>query len=573
MKTCDGEEHIPLIGHNNTNKPKWNTSSTRSSTMATMPLPNWWWNLDTLTRLLALVVAVSSMLVLFHHTLVDSKTNAAEKKIPSALEVKPLRPSVKSKKQGQEFVTRIDALTNSSDKPFSELFRVFKRTFISSNSEVDAKFLATTLGFQVLDNFTYSNDHNQNATDSYTCAERLEMGPTGYGTLNFEYHLFRSFVTPDESAGVSTSDWVTYFRKLHHHSFVSHKWDAFMTLSCTFFVPSLTSFYERLKNMGILLMRITYVNPVDSIQMYSVLLSVPNTGHIIEITSGNLDASFTANFRSWPDNSCAKANEIGFSVHEMQKTWTAFGGSLDNRYALPSLLLVKMSFPVTNVSLFGQYFHGISGVDVGDVNVVMHATSNSDDEDDGSGSYCSFSNMRFKQAEIINGLNAQVDVRAVVSPSAYFTNYSVADYAAWLEEMHASHLGIGGQGWDRFIDNHIGLYYDNEDLDDIRQRLEDLGEGYHAHMVEKNSSDGTIWTTGFEGQAFEFDGHISVDWAATGLDLFDYCSPTTSKRDENPTPSPVSYHPTPPPVRPFRPTPTQLTYAPTISPKPTRTHR
>lgn len=235
VKSCDGEEHIPLIDHNNTNKRKWSTSSTWSSTMATTSLPNWWWNLNTLTRLLA-VVAVSSMLVLFHHTLLDSETNAAAQELPSALEVKPLRTSVKSKKQGQEFVTRIDAPTNSSDKPFSELFRVFKRTFISSNSEVDAKFLATTLGFQVLDNFTYSSDHNRNTTDSYTCAERLEMGPTGYGTLNFEYHLFRSFVTPDESdVGVSTSDWVTYFRKLHHHSFVSHKWDAFMTLSCTFF--------------------------------------------------------------------------------------------------------------------------------------------------------------------------------------------------------------------------------------------------------------------------------------------------------------------------------------------------
>ena len=217
------------------------------------------------------------------------------------------------------------------------VLRLYKRTHFSSHARADAAFLARGFGIDTLDNYTYVNrpkhEGGEFAGSGFECARRVEMR-----TLDFQYHLFESFVTNE--GNVTTAEWVAYWRSLHTD--FSGGWDAFMALGSTFYVPDVTPFAEKLTEMGAPTMRVRYANPIDSTPMFSLAAVVPNTGHLIEVVSEQVADALRDGFSDgWPAGACGPANAVGYSVEHMHRSWEDHRGAWSNSFGLPDLLLVK----------------------------------------------------------------------------------------------------------------------------------------------------------------------------------------------------------------------------------------
>lgn len=397
---------------------------------------------------------------------------------------------------------------------YSTKMELFKRTHFSTDTEQDARFLSDVLGFDILTNLTFEKAGK-------FCASRTEMGPTGYGEIDFQYHMFSSRVT--NGGTVSTKAWVEYFSGLHSKSIDGHSWDAFMSNSVTFFTTDLSPHFTRMESLEIPNMRVKYTSDIDGETIYSILLAVPNTGHIIELISDTVESKSSSRFGSWPKNSCRDANKIGFSVSEMRSAWHRSGGSSDNTHNLPTLLTVKVSFPVESASEFGVWF------DTKSLETLEHKTMQSEEGEDNIA--CEYATIIVKQAGS-TASDALAQVRVVSNPSARVGRYTVADWSAYALEAHTTYTGTDGKGWDRYLDNHVGLYYKDSYVEDVLYGLQKkMNVSYHAHKIS-DSREGSIWTGGFSGQGFEFRGAFSPRYVEeNGLSTFDYCSATTDRSD------------------------------------------
>lgn len=406
------------------------------------------------------------------------------------------------------------------------IFRLYKRTHFSIDARADASFLHEYFGMTVSDNYTYYDKQTGGIEKKETwvvkCAERLELG-----TLAFQFHLFTSYVTP--TGKMQTREWVTYWRDMHHKSFRENKWNAFMSMRTTFYTTDLTPFYHRLANNGIPMLRIRYVNPLDGKVVYSIFVVIPNSGFLIEVISENLDLNAGKDFGEFPEGACRAANFVMQEMSSMRQQWKILKG-VDNfeGTGLPSLLNVMNSFAATSVSNITEFF------EVFDNSAPMKLQTSADvyDVDHGE-NFCAYVTIRMKLGETSKSVDHDVisDIRAVINPTAPVSGSNVAMWVEYVTEQHDYFTKFDGHGWDRYLDNHFGLYQESgAHLDALFPKVTEKKLAWHAHVGVKGHTIGSIWTSGLEAQGIEFHGNFTSKWADM-LDELDYCSIDSSRHD------------------------------------------
>lgn len=360
--------------------------------------------------------------------------------------------------------------------------------------------------------------------ETTTCAERLELG-----TIGFQLHLFTSYVTPTGST--QTRYWVNYFREMHHESFAMNQWNAFMAMRTTFYAPDLTPFYRKLANDEVPMLRIRYINPIDSNVIWSIFVVIPNTGYLIEVISDKIYKNFGKKFGEFPMGACRPANWVMQSTATMKEQWRINKGKMNYEGSnLPSLLNVMNSFASYHTSDFVSFWH------LFDNSAPMKIATSIDiygADAPGRENKCSYQTVRLKLGETNTGIDqeTEADIRAVVNPTAPVFDETVEDWVMYVHATHENYTGTTGHGWDRYLDNHFGLYHESgADLDILYPKVSKKQLDWHAHIGHTGGSEGSIWTSGFDGQGIEFHGNFSRRFSAN-LDELDYCSKDSSRHD------------------------------------------
>lgn len=115
--------------------------------------------------------------------------------------------------------------------------------------------------------------------------------------------------------------------------------------------------------------------------------------------------------------------------------------------------------------------------------------------------------------------------------------WGVRDLEEYVEGVHDEFLGTQA-GWDRWVDNHVGLELDSNYgqgyLDHVGRALASNGVKFHAHVTFRNDSaagaSGSIWTQGVGGLAMEIHGAFDWSWfnasdmAVHGMSMCDHNS-------------------------------------------------
>ena len=96
-----------------------------------------------------------------------------------------------------------------------------------------------------------------------------------------------------------------------------------------------------------------------------------------------------------------------------------------------------------------------------------------------------------------------------------------------MSGVHLANLGCN-KGWDRFLDNHAGLWCeDPAKLDRIGPKMCEAGAGFHAHTADGKL--GSIWAEGAGALGVEFHGAFDYSFFnKSRLDTLNYCSDTSS---------------------------------------------
>ena len=436
-----------------------------------------------------------------------------------------------------------------ADRYVRGALRLWKRTHVSAHASADAAFLTQNAGLDFTRNHTWHAGLGGKNRGKYACGTRLEAA----ALAGFDYHITQSHVTP--TGALTAADWTDAWRLLHA-DFASG-WDAFMANSVTFYTPDLGPFLVRNDETAAPAMRVAYISAVDDKVLYSLLLIVPNSGHMIELVSGTVTDEEMSTFSvGWPESSCGvEANGVGFSVKAMSNAWEKRGGTLSNAAGLPDLLPVKVGVAVSEVDDALAMWHSLdSGATLSSSSAGPQTSV-----DDDAGGACAYANARMpigaaNGAGTSEASDVDVDIRAVASSGARTASSGAASSVeAWEQYMmdtHATYTGSDNRGFDRWLDNHLGFHQDAcagdacssdpVELDSFRSPLAAAGvAAVRAHVSAVGSRAGALWTSGFGGQALEIDGNVSEAWSAE-LDPFDWCSPTSSTlMVGNPTSAPV----------------------------------
>ena len=256
------------------------------------------------------------------------------------------------------------------------------------------------------------------------------------------------------TGNISTDDWTHYWKELHAN--FEQGEDAFMSNRQTFYAPALTPFVDALERDGASYGAKRYLNPKDGSPMFSLSLIVPNTGHIVEVVSESLDASWREKFAPWADDDasgaaldgqtgggdsaanaqntddggegvCAQAGYVGFSVAEMQAHWNALGGNSAGARGLPDLLLVHASVATDDARARPRVSRGRPGH--GD---VVQRTGGGANATTGRkvAPTCEFASARVELGRRLARRTVVAELRAVRAPFARVGELSVADHEA-----------------------------------------------------------------------------------------------------------------------------------------------
>ena len=413
---------------------------------------------------------------------------------------------------------------------------MYKRTHSSISALADAEFLRTYFGLRITYNESFAANDDAYwegwtpGENSGQCATRVvqEVLP------NFEIHFFESAVTPQGSpeGEIPMEEWVAYFERLHN-GFAAHEdydsWDAFMSNRMTFYAPDLSPFVRGLRGGGVPTFNAVYEHTLDvdgnhpkgssgKVRVYSCSVVVPGTGQLFEVISEGLVDELKGAFdgdkiwRDWPAASCPSSNYVRQSVMELRTLWHNAGGRMKGDLGLPDLLVAKISYP-GDVDTFSDYLR-------------THAPSLPIDRREGAASptNCSFATSR---------VGGNVDLRVVANDAARSgPGRKVGDWAQYVEAVH-SRWTREGEGWDRWLDNHVGFLVKGRMLDTLVPGLVDTSTPYRAEagfMPGATTAEGSIWAGGLGGQSVEwhgeFDFSIVEEKKTWGMD---YCG--TPSRD------------------------------------------
>ena len=123
-----------------------------------------------------------------------------------------------------------------------------------------------------------------------------------------------------------------------------------------------------------------------------------------------------------------------------------------------------------------------------------------------------------------------VELIAVRNAGARQAKYGVAAYETYVQQTHGKLMGED-QGWDSYIDSHVGLYVSDDEfaLDEFAPLLDASKTPYMPHLETDNGGAnatlGSIWTAGFSGLGVELHGRFDES-CLSSIPKFEFCHPT-----------------------------------------------
>jgi hypothetical protein len=403
--------------------------------------------------------------------------------------------------------------------PGSHEVLLYKRTMPTATPAADCQFMTEVLGFQCSYLGLTDASESGKSTDA-TCGARAQ------GTASeFSYHLIRDMFHPQGVAekAIEKIDSI-------HGEMKQDEWDPFMVYSVSNFVPDLSDFVEQWKKLGVNFRSHSYTNTADSTTMYVGMVAMPSTGAIFEMHALTVDEKYKHLFTSLPDAACGIAVDTGFEASTLHKWWTENKGDMNHGIdGLPDSIVVKITHPTTAAKHASNWMFQNAGLDF--------------EVDEKSSSVCSTASTVLKT---FSGPGyAKV---AFVELKTEHADERVTDYVKLIEGTHANWVGTQ-TGWDRFMDNHIGLVYKNQFLDALAPQLIRNSVRFHAHQPSAGLSEedpvcnlydtivdqcGSIWTEGVSGLGIEMHGLFDYnffegDFYPTSLD---FCHVSSSGDDE-----------------------------------------
>ena len=387
--------------------------------------------------------------------------------------------------------------------------------------------------------FTAESFHGWNQFMAYS---------TGFYVKDLSWHLERCACAPRERRVIRENE----PRLLLARRWPAHLPRPFRTRCLprrpapTFLISSRDTRYE---NESVQHLRFKYENPADGNEMYAALLFNAFTGEVVEIHAGQVGARFTATFDALPEGACFEGFALTLprtymDVNFMARAYSAGRSHERTAAGLPWPMPWKLSWPTSDVTKPLHWF---------DSNLPDYTSMRYQ----ACGSGCHLAEMMLKLSEslVTNGtermrtVQTPVLVRFVQNNDAGTSGlpWGVSDFEEYVEAVHERYVGEQ-RGWDRWLDNHIGLEIDNEAglgfLDHVGAQLERNGVKFHAHTTQRDDTTvgaaGSIWTQGVAGLGLEIHGAFDWSWfnqsgqhALHGMSMCDHNSeePLVARHD------------------------------------------
>ena len=245
------------------------------------------------------------------------------------------------------------------------------------------------------------------------------------------------------------------------------------------------------------------------------------------------DLAYHHKFVDLPDEACHSAFMMDYPVAYMEQNYVkamADQMTYTNQAGLMRPLPWKISWPTSNVTKFVDFIESNvghlasmkpkgcdnvnGGCDGGHyVELVARLTSTLDVDQ----KYDDEAGHEYGPGGRPVEYDMPIAVRFVSTPSLGVNGakWKVKDFEEYVETVHALYMDRQ-RGWDRWIDNHIGFQIDPQlgqgYLDHLPPKLDANGVRWHAHLDMADSNEGSIWTEGVNGMAFEFHGKFDFSY-------------------------------------------------------------
>lgn len=425
---------------------------------------------------------------------------------------------------------------------------MYKRTTPTSLPYEDCKFLTKIMGFSCsADTITPSLTNEEGF-----CGERA-TGLAG----QFCLHEIKDDFYPSGDSEV----WSKKIVDAHKDSFgdFDSKFDAFMTLGTGYYTPYLAPHLARWVGEGQPFRAHTYTNPADTLPMFVLLTYNPNTGHVFEVHGKALDddaetnaALIAKHFSEAPEDACVLALSTGQEVAHLDADYASSVADYLSQGAdgLPFAMMAKVSHPTLDRDAVASWMKSNAALDLEKLESESLSDDGSDDSaDDASGKskklgackVASVSLSKYQDAGHASLMFVEDARKSESSEKAFSVKSEVWEFISHVEKVHVTHMGTQ-RGWDRWMDNHVGLVYQGVHLDDIAPTLVQNSVGFHAfrdvYKEDKACSAssneaycGSIWTTGHSGLGIEmkafFDpskAFFNGEFAPTYMDFCDHKS-------------------------------------------------
>ena len=415
---------------------------------------------------------------------------------------------------------------------------LFKRTHVSTDASATLDFVQTMLGFSLDLNASYHCLPSSPGSFDRTRTRELCAKRTLFMTLgSFSMHYFESHVTQD-APRIGVREWVQSWESSLDFSDDDWAWNEFTSQSVSFYVArDLEDFIILWKKNDVPFLGRMYYEGSSRVPVYSVRITVPGVGHVVEIVSDNVTAAYAAEYFAAYDvvAECPGGHALNKTMDELRGQWEIFDAAKPpGPGMLPVLLVAQISQPVSDADKIRD-FHNLlldtlDTVDIADILVADYAEPilrKQDDDDAGLvPAQCSYSDTHISLND-----DYLVPIRFIHNPGANQREHrTVKDF----EDEYLSMDGIAGcdAAYGRYMDWHVGVMPSESYLDQIARRLCRKGVGFKAggHATtddDANLADtiGAVWSRGASGLGIEFDSLF--DWTYFDPDTMrhlDYCS-------------------------------------------------
>lgn len=281
--------------------------------------------------------------------------------------------------------------------------------------------------------------------------------------------------------------WVQYWQELHGNLTT---FDAWMHNKVVLFTPDLAAFVGPLLRDNVPVLVRSSMDK-DGAAVGHVAVQVQGVLFELVGPQSTLPSALQGRARVWSEDECPAAHSLPrlTSLADLSALVTAAAASEDTelelRPGLPRLVLVTTS--MTTAEPLGaaaktQYAHAyrMTGLSA----TVTHA-------DDG----CTVVDSAWSESP---GLA----IRRVRNDAAPSGDKKLADFDAFMRTEHATFVEGHSGSWDRFLDQHLGVWYSGEDIGACNARAAALREMTHADSVptaERAQSDAHLFYAGYDG--------------------------------------------------------------------------